>query len=194
MTLVRFFVGILLLILSPLILFASAAILLAVDTCFALFGRKRLPPAVATDNRAASVVIPNWNGRDLLEKYLPSVIGAVSGNPRNEVIVVDNASTDGSADFVAKRFPQVRLIRSDRNLGFGGGSTLGFREAKNDIVVLLNSDMRVERDFLPSLLEPFFDPLVFSVSCQIYFSDPEKRREETGLTQGSWGQGRFRVT
>jgi len=194
MTLVRFFVGILLLILSPLILFASAAILLAVDICFALFGRKRLPPAVATDNRAASVVIPNWNGRDLLEKYLPSVIGAVSGNPRNEVIVVDNASTDGSADFVAKRFPQVRLIRSDRNLGFGGGSTLGFREAKNDIVVLLNSDMRVERDFLPSLLEPFFDPLVFSVSCQIYFSDPEKRREETGLTQGWWGQGRFRVT
>ena len=194
MMLLRFSIGILLLILSPLLLLVSAAVLCATDLCFAVFGRKRLPPAAAADNRAASVVIPNWNGHDLLEKYLPSVIDGVSGNPRNEVIVVDNASTDGTADFVAERFPQVRLIRCDRNLGFGGGSNLGFREAKNDIVVLLNSDMRVESDFLAPLLEPFADPLVFSVSCQIFFSDPEKRREETGLTQGWWGQGRFRVT
>src|SRR6185312_13777025 len=194
MMLLRFSIGILLLILSPLLLLVSAAVLCATDLCFAVFGRKRLPPAAAADNRAASVVIPNWNGHDLLEKYLPSVIDGVSGNPRNEVIVVDNASTDGSADFVAERFPQVRLIRCDRNLGFGGGSNLGFREAKNDIVVLLNSDMRVESDFLAPLLEPFADPLVFSVSCQIFFSDPTKRREETGLTQGWWGQGRIRVT
>jgi Predicted glycosyltransferases len=194
MMLVRFFIGMLLLILSPLVLFVSAAILCVTDICFAVFGRKRLSSAVAADNRSASVVIPNWNGRDLLEKYLPSVVAGVSGNSRNEVIVIDNASTDGSADFVAEQFPQVRLIRCDRNLGFGGGSNLGFREAKNDIVVLLNNDMRVERDFLAPLLEPFADALVFSISCQIFFSDPDKRREETGLTQGWWRQGRFRVT
>ena len=96
----------------------------------------------------ASVVIPNWNGRDLLARYLPSVVAALAGNPDNEIIVVDNGSTDGSAAFVASTFPQVKLVALDRNLGFGGGSNAGFRAAKNDIVVLLNSDMRVEPDFL----------------------------------------------
>ena len=55
--------------------------------------------------RAASVVIPNWNGRDLLEKYLPSIETALAGNPENEIIVVDNGSSDGSAEFLAQRFP-----------------------------------------------------------------------------------------
>ncbi len=70
-----------------------------------------------------------------------------------------------------------------RNLGFGGGSNAGFAAAKNPIVVLLNSDMRVAPDFLAPLLEGFRDPDVFAVSCQIFFSDPAKLREESGLTQ-----------
>jgi O-antigen biosynthesis protein len=182
-----------LLLLSPVLLVVSALALAATDILFSIFGRKsRQPPSPACAN-AASVVIPNWNGRDLLEKYLPSVIAALSGNSDNEIIVVDNASEDGSAEFITQQFPGVRVIRSIKNLGFGGGSNLGFKEAKNDIVVLLNSDMRVEPDFLAPLLQPFNDPLTFSVSCQIFFSDPLKRREETGLTQGWWGEGRLRV-
>jgi glycosyltransferase involved in cell wall biosynthesis len=81
----------------------------------------------------------------------------------------------------------------DRNLGFGGGSNAGFRAAKNDIVVLLNSDMRVEPEFLSPLLEGFTDESVFSVACQIFFSDPNKLREETGLTQSWWENGSLRV-
>jgi glycosyltransferase involved in cell wall biosynthesis len=87
----------------------------------------------------------------------------------------------------------VKLLALDRNLGFGGGSNAGFREAKNDIVVLLNNDMRVEPDFLAPLLEGFADPQVFAVSCQIFFKDPNKVREETGLTQGWWQDGALRV-
>ena len=87
----------------------------------------------------------------------------------------------------------MRVLALERNLGFGGGSNAGFRAAKNDIVVLLNSDMRVERDFLAPLLEAFTDETVFSVSCQIFFSDPNKLREETGLTQGWWENGSLRV-
>ena len=143
--------------------------------------------------RSASVVIPNWNGRDLLEKYLPSVVEALAGNPANEIVVVDNGSTDGSAEFVRTHFPQVRLLALPANLGFGGGSNAGFRAAKNDIVVLLNSDMRVDRDFLAPLLAGFTDPDVFSVSCQIFFSDPAKPRQETGLTQAWWQDGGLRV-
>ena len=117
----------------------------------------------------------------------------MSLHPGNEVIVVDNASTDGSAEFINSYFPTVRVLQLPENLGFGGGSNAGFRAAKNDIVVLLNSDMRVEPDFLQPLLDGFTDERVFAVSCQIFFSDPAKLREETGLTQAWWQGGRLRV-
>jgi GT2 family glycosyltransferase len=138
-------------------------------------------------------VIPNWNGRELLEKYLPSVIAALEGNPENEIIVVDNGSSDGSAEFVRDCFPQVRVLGLKENLGFGGGSNAGFRSARNDVVVLLNSDMRVEAGFLQPLLDGFQDERVFAVGCQIFFSDPERKREESGLTQVWWRDGGLRV-
>src|ERR1700756_1272860 len=99
----------------------------------ATFGKRpALPPDEPAANRAATVVIPNWNGRDLLAKYLPSVVEALSGNPRNEIIVVDNASEDGSADFLRERFPEVRLLQLESNRGFGGGSNAGIEAAGNE--------------------------------------------------------------
>ncbi len=187
----------LLVVLSPVILIASAAALALVDLAWLLFGRRRQAADTKPDTKpataAASVVIPNWNGRELLEKYLPSVAAAMAGNPANEIIVVDNGSSDGSAEFVRRHFPNVKLVELERNLGFGGGSNAGLRAAANDIVVLLNSDMRVEPDFLAPLLAGFSDERVFAVSCQILFTDPAKRREETGLTQGWWEEGGLRV-
>ena len=192
----RFLGALLLFAVLPFVVLLPLLVLLASDLAWLLFGRKKAPSAganPASRGRAASVVIPNWNGRDLLEKYLPSVLAAMAGNPGNEVIVVDNGSSDGSAEFVRERFPEVRLLALPENLGFGGGSNAGFRAAVNDIVVLLNSDMRVAEDFLPPLLAPFEDPDVFAVSCQIFFSDPNKLREETGLTQAWWKDGMLRV-
>ena len=188
----RFVKALPLVIFFPFLLLIAIAALALADLA-SLFHGKKLAPDQRPDNRAASVVIPNWNGRDLLQKYIPSIIAALSGNPDNEIIVVDNGSADGSAEFLRENFPEVRVLALDRNLGFGGGSNAGFRAAKNDIVVLLNSDMRVERDFLQPLLEPFSDEAVFSVACQIYFSDPNKLREETGLTQSWWENGALRV-
>lgn len=182
-----------LLVLSPLMMAAAAVAMAAADALWALFGRRRRPRDTRPAARAASVVIPNWNGRDLLEKYLPSVEAALAGNPGNEIVVVDNGSGDGSAEFVRRSFPRVKLVALDRNLGFGGGSNAGFRAARNDVVVLLNSDMRVEPDFLAPLLEGFADEKVFAVSCQIFFTDPSRVREETGLTQGWWEDGGLRV-
>src|SRR5215471_8030257 len=184
-----------LLLISPFLM-AISFVVLALSDLFGKWGGSPARPVQGGPEArptTATVVIPNWNGRDLLEKYLPSVIEALAGNPENEIIVVDNGSTDGSAEFLRERFPQVNLLALPRNLGFGGGSNAGFRAAKNEIVVLLNSDMRVAPDFLAPLLEGFSDPDVFAVSCQIFFSAPDKLREETGLTQGWWQDGSLRV-
>jgi O-antigen biosynthesis protein len=182
-----------LLLASPFVLLIQLAGFLATDLLWKCFGKRRLQPDSMPDNTAASIVIPNWNGKDLLEKYLPSVVLASSCNPRNEVIVVDNGSSDGSADYLKQHFPEVTTIALKENLGFGGGSNTGFRAAKNDIVVLLNSDMRVAENFLAPLLDAFTAPDIFAVSCQIFLSNPKKVREETGLTQGSWSSGFLRV-
>lgn len=162
-----------------------------------LFRRRRLTLEPATPAspyeppRHASIVIPNWNGRDLLEKYLQTVLAACS--PSDEVMVVDNASSDGSAEFLRRNFPQVRVLALDRNHGFGGGANAGVRAARHRIVVLLNNDMRAAPDFLAPLLAGFTDEWVFAVSAQIFFSDSSRRREETGLTEGRFEKGFIRV-
>ncbi len=182
-----------LLLLSPFLLLLQVLSLALGDLAWSVLGRRKLLADQPVNNHAASVVIPNWNGRDLLEKYLPSVVVALGDNPDNEIVVVDNGSTDGSADFLRQSFPKVKLVALEKNLGFGGGSNAGFAAARNDIVVLLNSDMRVAPDFLAPLLSAFSKPDIFSVACQIFFTDPAKHREETGLTEGRWQNGFLRV-
>ncbi len=193
----RFLRSLPLLVLSPFLVFISALALAITDLLRKLVPRKLMPGTAAATQpvrtTAASVVIPTWNGKDLLAKFLPSVVAALAANPANEIVVVDNGSTDGSAEFVRSTFPRVKLLALPANLGFGAGSNAGFRAASNDIVVLLNNDMRVDAGFLAPLLEGFTDPGVFSVSCQIFFSDPAKVREESGLTQSWWQDGALRV-
>ena len=179
----------------PLIVVAQAALWIA--DFFALFTGKLAPGDSQrglidnTSSAPVSIVIPTWNGKHHLEANLPSVIASIEGRPGSEILVVENASTDGSAAYLEEKFPEVRRLKQKENLGFGGGSNAGFRAARNDVVVLLNNDMRVEPDFLAPLLEGFREPGVFAVTAQIFFSDPHKRREETGLARGHWEQGRL---
>jgi GT2 family glycosyltransferase/glycosyltransferase involved in cell wall biosynthesis len=185
------------LVAAPFLLAASAILLAITDVLWLLAGKRLKPRESISDciptRSAASLVIPNWNGKDLLERFLPSWVAAIANHPGSEIVIVDNGSADGSAEWVAANYPEVRVLALPKNLGFGGGSNAGFRAAKNDIVVLLNSDMRVEPDFLAPLLAGFTDETVFAVSCQIFLSDPSKRREETGLTHGWWQDGSLRV-
>ena len=192
-TLLRLLMAIPVIVAAPVLAAIALIWLWIADLLHRLGTRPMLQPEVPPNASAATVVIPNWNGRDLLEKYIPPLLAAMAGNPDNEILVVDNGSEDGSAAFLAERFPQVKVLALPKNLGFGGGSNAGFRQAKNDVVVLLNSDMRVELGFLQPLLDGFTDEKVFAVSCQIFLSDPEKVREETGLTEGWWDNGRLWV-
>src|SRR5665213_1392801 len=192
-SLFRFLRALPLLILVPFLLAIGAVVLALTDLAWLVAGLRRKAANTNPAAQAASLVIPNWNGKDLLERFLPSWIAAIADHPGSEIVIVDNGSTDGSADWVRTNYPAVKLVALPRNLGFGGGSNAGFEAAKNDIVVLLNSDMRVEPDFLAPLLAGFTDETVFVVSCQIFLGDPTKRREETGLTEGWWQDGMLRV-
>jgi len=91
------------------------------------------------DAPAISVVVVNWNTRELLRRCLGSIYATVP--PISfDVIVVDNASEDGSADMVAEQFPAAELIRSESNVGFSAGNNLGLRRASGRYVMLLNPD------------------------------------------------------
>jgi GT2 family glycosyltransferase len=113
-----------------------------------------------------SVVIPNFNGEELLNKNMPSVMTAFH-NPANnilEVIVVDDGSKDESALLIKNNFPEVRLIKHTKNRGFSAAVNTGVRSAKADLVALLNTDVVPREDFLEKIGIHFKDKEVFAVS------------------------------
>ena len=130
-----------------------------------------------------SIIILNFNGRKLLEECLSSVIEAVKYDGKDhEVIVVDNGSSDGSVNFIRKQFPKIKIIELEKNFYFVGGNNIGIKNAINDIVVLINNDMVVDKNFLRPLLNGFTDNNIFAISSQIFLSNPEIHRCETGKT------------
>lgn len=146
-----------------------------------------------------SVVIPTWNGIELLEMSLPPLVEAlaVHGHPDDEILVVDNGSSDGTVEELARRaaeFPGLRVIPLDRNEGYGGATNRGAAEAKNPALLFLNNDMVVEPDFVQPLLDVFGEePGVFGVSCQIDFMDPDRPRWETGKVHAEQRNGLVRL-
>ncbi len=181
-----------LLIFLPIDLFISFLLLLP-EILYWLFShltRRSIGKTPKPDLSKASIIVLNWDGRELLEEFLPSVLDAVRHDGRDhEVIVVDNGSRDGSVEVLKEKFPSVGIVSLTRNLRFTGGNNAGVRAAKNDIVIFLNNDMQVDRDFIAPLLEGFRHTDIFAISCQVFFQDKERRREETGNTKVRWRTG-----
>jgi GT2 family glycosyltransferase len=96
--------------------------------------------------RSAAVAIPCWNGRRWLDGCLECVLGQT--RRPDEVIVVDNGSTDGSPEHVRERFPEVQLLELGRNTGFAGAANAGLRASQSEAVALVNTDVRLEPDWL----------------------------------------------
>lgn len=107
-----------------------------------------------------SVVIPVFNGRQFLAANLSAVIALKA----DEVIIVDDASTDGSPDYVVRYYPQVHLIRQAKNSGFPATVNLGFSVAKGDIVILINQDVKPDKQLVKYILPHFQDPHLFAVT------------------------------
>lgn len=121
-----------------------------------------------------SIVIPNWNGEEKLKQNLPEVLKVKNVD---EVIVVDDCSTDKSAEFIKQNFPQVKLIEKKKNSGFSSTVNLGVKNASSDLVFLVNSDAVPEPDCLKYIFPHFEDKKVFSVGC---------------FVGGSWSWGYFK--
>src|SRR5690606_30479801 len=100
-----------------------------------------------------SVVIVSLNGRERLAMPLEALRRCSPA--ADEVIVVDNGSTDGTSAFVREHHPEAMLVRAPRNLGFAGGNNLGIVNASGDIVILLNDDTEPEPDWLAPLHAAF---------------------------------------
>ena len=118
--------------------------------------------------KKVSIIIPNFNGKDILGKNLPVVLKACEkfGLHQTEIIVVDDASSDESVSFVEKNFPQIKLVIHQVNQFFAATCNTGVSLAKGQIVVLLNSDVVPEVDFLPPLVNHFNNEETFSVGCR----------------------------
>ena len=97
-----------------------------------------------------SIVIVSWNTKKHLEECLTS-LRTIDGNLSAEIIVVDNASSDGTPEMVRAQFPEVILIETGANLGFAGGNNVGIKEATGKYVCLINSDVNVPPDCLPKM-------------------------------------------
>ena len=97
-----------------------------------------------------SVIILNWNGAEMLRRYLPSV---VQYTPDADVIVADNGSTDNSLEVLSNEFPSVQTILLDKNYGFAEGYNRAIEQVDSKYVVLLNSDVEVTENWLSPLLD-----------------------------------------
>lgn len=122
-----------------------------------------------------SLVLLNWNGRQLMEACLPSVMEAAARYPGPaEVVVADNGSTDDSRAWLTTHYPQVRLVALDQNYGFQIGCNRGIAASAHNLIVLLNNDVAVAPDFVAPLVQVLLDkPEAFAVAPRMYYWDRE---------------------
>ena len=128
--------------------------------------------------REVSIVIPNYNGKHFLADCLHAVF--VQNIENQEVIVVDNGSTDGSLEYL-KTFPGVRVIALDKNYGFCRAVNEGIKASDSEYVILLNNDTEVAKDFAKELLDAIkSDERIFSCSSKMIQFHDRERMDDAG--------------
>jgi GT2 family glycosyltransferase len=130
-----------------------------------------------------SIVIPNYNGKELLKKNIPRVLAAAPGS---EIIIVDDYSEDDSVAFIEKEFPKIQLIKKQKNEGFSTTVNIGVAAARHELVMLLNSDAYPEEGFFDYIESHFANSDVFAVGLL------QKSVEEDGVVLRGRGIGSFR--
>lgn len=113
-----------------------------------------------------SIVVINYNGRNLLEQFLFSVANV--NYPNYEVIVVDNASTDDSVEFLKNSYPQFKIIQADKNHGTAEGSNISAKYANGEYIFFISNDMELDKDILNYMIERMKnDPKIGICTCKM---------------------------
>lgn len=134
----------------------------------------------------ASVIIPTWNGAELLAATLESLEAQTFRS--FEVIVVDNGSTDGTVDRLSPRHPDVRWIRFDENRGFAAAVNAGIHASRGEIIALLNNDAEAEPGWLGALVDALErHPDAGSVASRMLRFDDRTRIDSAGVQLGLYG-------
>ncbi|MCL4468701.1 MAG: glycosyltransferase [Deltaproteobacteria bacterium] len=138
-----------------------------------------------------SIIIPNYNGRHLLERFLPSIISACKFyTGKSEIIIVDDSSTDDSIEFL-NGIDRVKVVKKQGPRGFSRTCNKGATFAQYDILIFLNNDVEVNEDFITSLVEHFVNLTVFAVTCKSYGLPVKKFRDGGKLYE--FKKGFFKV-
>ncbi|MEK7581074.1 MAG: glycosyltransferase family 2 protein [Patescibacteria group bacterium] len=132
-----------------------------------------------------TVIIVNWNTKKLLQDCLESIYKFTKGISF-EVIVVDNASEDGSQTMVRQKFPQVKLIQNKNNAGFATANNQGIREAKGKYIFLLNSDAYLIENSLKKLLEIGDSNKNLGVLCPLLLNEDKSIQQSVGFSPNLW--------
>lgn len=113
-----------------------------------------------------AVVVLNYNTKELLERFIPSILA--TAYPNMFIVLADNASTDGSGEYALQKFPQITLLRLEKNLGYAGGYNEALKKIKADYYVLLNSDVEVPSNWLmPMVTMAMRDPMYGAIQPKI---------------------------
>ena len=132
--------------------------------------------------KSISVVIPNYNGKKLLENYLPFVVDALNFEQINyEIIIIDDASKDYSILFLSETYPTIKLIKNEVNSGFSKTINKGIFAAKNDLILLLNSDVKLEKNYFEAQFKYFQKQNTFGVMGRIMNFDGKKIEDAARL-------------
>ncbi|MDB5164328.1 MAG: hypothetical protein JWS12_946 [Candidatus Saccharibacteria bacterium] len=134
-----------------------------------------------------SVVIPNWNGKDLLGACLDSLLAQTS---KAEVVVVDNGSGDGSQSYLKKNYPEVTLIELDKNYGFSGGVNRGIEHAMKagaKYVALFNNDAIADKHWLKNILAAAETQPKSGIVTSKFMRIDKKHLDSTGDFYSVWG-------
>ncbi|MEM9773770.1 MAG: glycosyltransferase, partial [Chloroflexota bacterium] len=126
----------------------------------------------------ASIIIPNWNGKQHLEVCFNSLRQQTVQD--FEVLLVDNGSEDGSQSYIKAEFPEVKLIENGENLGFTGACIKGYEAAVGEFIILLNNDTETTSDWLEKLLAGFNQADVGSVIGKILLFDQRDKLHTAG--------------